>query len=49
MAKKLLISEVLELVVKADSRKDKIALLKAHNSIELRDVLKGAFDDTVES
>ena len=48
MAKKLLISEVLELVVKAESRKDKIALLKAHNSIELRDVLKGAFDDTVE-
>lgn len=48
MAKKLLISEVLELVVKAESRKDKIAILKAHNSIELRDILKGAFDDTVE-
>ena len=48
MAKKLLISEVLELVVKAESRKDKIAVLKTHNSIELRYVLKGAFDDTVE-
>lgn len=48
MAKKLLITEVLELVGKAESRKDKLALLREHNSLELRDILKGAFDDTVQ-
>lgn len=48
MAKKLLISEVLEMVAKAESRKDKIAILQANNSLELRDILKGAFDDTVQ-
>jgi hypothetical protein len=48
MAKKLLVSEVLELAAKADSRKDKIAILREHNSLELRDILKGAFDDTIE-
>ena len=48
MAKKLLVTEVLELVAKIDSRKDKIAMLREHNSLELRDILKGAFDDTIE-
>ena len=48
MAKKILVTEVLELVAKADSRKDKIAILREHNSLELRDILKGAFDDTIE-
>jgi hypothetical protein len=48
MAKKLLITEVLELVAKAESRKDKLAILREHNSLELRDILKGAFDDTVQ-
>ena len=48
MAKKLLVTEVLELVAKIDSRKDKIAMLREHNSLELRDILKGAFDDTIQ-
>lgn len=48
MAKKLLISEVLDLVAKAETKKDKIAVLREHNSLELRDILKGAFDDTIE-
>lgn len=48
MAKKLLISEVLDLVAKTETKKDKIAVLREHNSLELRDILKGAFDDTIE-
>jgi hypothetical protein len=48
MAKKLLVSEVFELVSKADARKDKIEILRKHNTLELRDILKGAFDDTVQ-
>lgn len=48
MAKNLLITEILELVAKTDSRKDKIAILKEHNSLGLRDILKGAFDDNVQ-
>jgi hypothetical protein len=48
MAKKLLITEVLELAAKADSRKEKIAILRENNSLALRDILKGAFDDTVQ-
>ena len=48
MAKKLLVTEVLELVAQAETRKDKIAMLREHNSLELRDILKGAFDDTIQ-
>lgn len=48
MAKKLLVSEVLDLVAKAETKKDKIAVLREHNSLELRDILKGAFDDSIE-
>lgn len=48
MAKKLLISEILDLVGKAESRKEKIDILRKHNCLELRDILKGAFDDTVQ-
>lgn len=48
MAKKLLISEVLDLVAKAETKKEKIAVLREHNSLELRDILKGAFDDSIE-
>lgn len=48
MAKKLLIAEVLDLVAKAETKKDKIAVLREHNSLELRDILKGAFDDSIE-
>jgi hypothetical protein len=48
MAKKLLITEILELVAKTESRKDKIAILREHNSLALRDILKGAFDDNIQ-
>lgn len=48
MAKKILVADVLEQVAKTDSKKEKIEILRRHNSLELRDVLKGAFDDTVE-
>ena len=48
MAKRILVSEVLELVAKTDSKKEKIEILRKHNSLELRDVLKGAFDDSVQ-
>lgn len=48
MAKRILVSEVLDQVAKAESRKDKIEILRKHNSLELRDVLKGAFDETIE-
>ena len=48
MAQKILVSEVLELVAKTDSRKEKVALLQQYNSLELRDILKGAFDDTIQ-
>lgn len=47
MARKL-VSEILELVAATDSKKQKIEILRKHNSLELRDVLKGAFDDSVE-
>jgi hypothetical protein len=48
MAKKLLVTEMLELVGKAESRKEKLELLQKFNCLELRDILKGAFDDTVQ-
>lgn len=48
MAKKLLVTEMLEAVAKAESRKEKLELLKQLNCLELRDILKGAFDDTIE-
>jgi hypothetical protein len=48
MAKKLLVSEVLDLVAKAETKKEKIAVLREHNTLELRDILKGAFDDSIE-
>jgi hypothetical protein len=48
MAKRILVSEVLELVSKAETKKEKFEVLRKHNTLELRDVLKGAFDDTIE-
>lgn len=39
---------MLETVAKAESRKEKLELLKQFNCLELRDILKGAFDDTIE-
>lgn len=48
MAKRLLVSEILDLVANAPGRKEKFDLLRKYNSLELRDILKGAFDDTIE-
>jgi len=48
MGKRILVSEVLEQVAKAETRKEKLEILKKNNSLELRDVLKGAFDETIE-
>ena len=39
---------MLEAIAKAESRKEKLELLKQFNCLELRDILKGAFDDTIE-
>jgi hypothetical protein len=47
MGKRILVSEVLNLVAQAETRKEKIEVLRKNNSLELRDVLKGAFDDTI--
>jgi hypothetical protein len=48
MAKRILVSEVLELVSKAETKKEKFEVLRKHNTLELRDVLKGAFDDSIQ-
>jgi Family of unknown function (DUF6433) len=48
MAKRILVSDVLDLVAKAETKKEKFEVLRKHNTLELRDVLKGAFDDTVQ-
>lgn len=47
MTKRILVSEVLALVDKAETRKEKLLVLRKNNSLELRDVLKGAFDDSI--
>jgi hypothetical protein len=48
MGKRILVSEVLEQVAKAETRKEKLEILRKNNSLELRDVLKGAFDESIE-
>jgi hypothetical protein len=48
MAKRILVAEVLEQVAKAETRKEKLEILRKNNSLELRDVLKGAFDESIE-
>lgn len=42
------IYEILEKAATAETRIDKIALLKKHDCLGLRDVLRGAFDDVIE-
>lgn len=44
----LMIHEVLEKVAAAQTRKEKSEILLKHNSLALRDILKGAFDDSIE-
>lgn len=47
MAKVLLISEMLSEIQKAPNKQAKIDLIKKHNCLALRDVLKGALDDSI--
>jgi hypothetical protein len=46
---KLLIPEVLELVSKAKTRKEKVAVLQKHNHPALKDIIRVACDDDVVS
>lgn len=44
----LMIHEILQKVSEAPTRKEKSEVLLKHNSLALRDILKGAFDDSIE-
>jgi hypothetical protein len=48
MARTLDVYEVFELFEKAATRKDKIAVLKLHESWAIKDVIKGALDPKIE-
>jgi hypothetical protein len=48
MARTLDVYEVFELFEKATTRKDKIAVLKLHESWAIKDVIKGALDPKIE-
>jgi len=48
MARTLDVFEVFELFEKAETRKEKIDVLKKHESWALKDVLKGALDPNIE-
>tara|TARA_B110000977_G_scaffold198721_1_gene284227 strand:- start:3534 stop:3974 length:441 start_codon:yes stop_codon:yes gene_type:complete len=47
MAKVLTIHEILTLVQEASTKQDRVALIKKHNCLALRDVLKGGLDDSI--
>jgi len=42
------VHEVLTLAAEAPTRVEKIEVLRKHNALALRDILKGAYDDTVQ-
>jgi len=42
------IHEILKLVAAKNAKADKVQILKAHNCLALRDVLKGSFDDQIQ-
>lgn len=44
----LLVHEILEKVSAMESAEPKTAFLKQHDSLELRDVLRGSFDDCIQ-
>lgn len=46
--KNMRVDDILKRVAEAKTRKEKIEVLHTYNHRGLRDVLKGAFDDTVE-
>ena len=47
MAKLLLISEILQMVQDAPNKEARIELIKKHNCLALRDVLKGGLDESL--
>jgi hypothetical protein len=47
MAKILTVSEILDLVQGAATKDERVALIKKHNCLALRDVLKGGLDDSI--
>ncbi len=47
-SKRLEIFEILEVFAKTKSKADKIALLREHNIMALRDVLQGTFDPAIQ-
>jgi hypothetical protein len=42
------IHEILKMVGKAQTRQEKVAILKQYNCLALRDILKGSFDDQIQ-
>ena len=44
----LMIHEILQKVAEAATRKEKSEILMQNNSLALRDILRGAFDDTIQ-
>lgn len=44
----LMVHEVLEKAAEASSRKEKVAILQQYNTLALRDILKGSFDDSIQ-
>lgn len=45
---KMSIHQVLELMAEAPTKVDKAKVLKAHESVALKSILRGAFDDSLE-
>ena len=44
----LMVHEVLEKAAEASTRKEKVAILQQYNTLALRDILKGSFDDSIQ-
>lgn len=47
-AKRLEVYEVLERVAKAKTKQERVNILKTHDCISLRDVLRGTFDEAIQ-
>lgn len=45
---RLFLFEIFDKVAAAPTRKDKVAILQQNNCLAIRDVLKGAFDDSIQ-
>lgn len=48
MAKVLTLNEILTLIENAKSKEEKLKLIEKHNSLALRDILKGSLDDSIQ-